>query len=92
MRDGFSTPGECPEGMWEQKLGATARGRAWLRNVGECQTDLWELDLVRQEMRRLEGSGLERWGKRNKSQVHATGWKSFGFHYHPQPHFICQLT
>lgn len=46
MRDGFSIPGECPEGMWEQEQeqGRLVEGGPKLRNVGECQTDLGEME------------------------------------------------
>lgn len=40
MRNGFSTPGECPEGMWEQEQGRLAGGELELRNVEECHTQL----------------------------------------------------
>lgn len=47
MRNGFSTPGECPEGMWEQEQGRLVGGRTGakgggleLRNVEECHTQL----------------------------------------------------
>lgn len=34
MRDGFSTPGEYPEGMWEWEQGAWERGRARAKECG----------------------------------------------------------
>ena len=36
MRDGFSPPWECPEGMWEWgEQGCLVGGGSELRNVGE---------------------------------------------------------
>lgn len=53
MRDGFSTPGECPEGMWERELGRLVGGGPELRNVGEHRTNLREMGW-RRETSRLE--------------------------------------
>lgn len=53
---GFSTPGECPEGMWEREQGLLVGGGPELRNVGECQTDLGEMEWGWREMWGLEAS------------------------------------
>ena len=34
MRDGFSTVGEFPEGMWKREQGASGRGRAQAKEFG----------------------------------------------------------
>lgn len=59
MRDGFSTPGECPEGMWERELGRLVGGGSELRNVGERRADLREVGWRRE----TEGDGgrLQEW-------------------------------
>lgn len=39
MRDGFSTPGEYPEGMWSGSRAPGSGGGLEARNVEECQID-----------------------------------------------------
>lgn len=65
MRNGFSTLGECPEGMWEWEHGCLVGGGPKLRNVGECQTDLGEMEWEWRDEGTGGVSGLERCRKRN---------------------------
>lgn len=77
MGDGFSTPGEYPEGMWEREQGRLVGGGPKLRNVGEFQ--IWG-SWNGGRGRRGDWKGL--WAGemlKEKSQVHAKGSKSSGF-------------
>lgn len=62
MRDGFSTPGECPQGMWEQE---SSWGRAQAQECGGVSGRSGGDGMVEGDLQTGRASGLERYRKRN---------------------------
>lgn len=75
MRDGISSPKECPERTWEQELGDSRR-QTQLRNVGSVRQTYGEGGVDwNGGSRGLSEPGLEIW--RENSQFHTAELKLF---------------